>query len=548
MIDTILEISLFGACIIRSSDNNRYEISGTKQKALLVLLATAPFGRRTRTFLQDILWGTACFDSGRQSLRRALSDIKKLMGEDYSQVLSSSNTEIILNIGKIKFISNSNQGEFLEGIDIKENGFNEWLRSARMFPKDLHNLIADQKSENSIKVAPIVSILPFQTILGDENNGVLGDWMAEEISRSLSRSNLLAVISHLSARQFSDRNVDLLQLRTCLETDYCLTGCIRQTGTEIIVDADFIDVESGIILWTRQFKGKTEQFLSLTAPGISEIVLAIGRSVADDSLNYQEEKILKDIPSHRLLIASASLMHKPALRDFARSKVLIEEVLERAPRVAEVFAWKSKWHILSVFNGWSTDQKVDTQQALDCTARALDIDPENSFCLTMDGFANNHLLQRMDVSAQRYERALALNPNNSLGWLFKGALHSFRDQGEEAVGAVDKARLLSPIDPFGYYYDSLSASAYLSANKYEKALEFASQSLAKNDRHLSTIRAKITALHCLDRGDEMRMAGKQLLNRKPNYTVSTYLESHPASSSRMGAMVATALEASGIAK
>jgi DNA-binding SARP family transcriptional activator len=70
--DKLLEINLFGASTIRSCEAGRFEVAGAKHKALFALLATAPFGRRTRSFLQEILWGVACYDTGRQSLRRAL--------------------------------------------------------------------------------------------------------------------------------------------------------------------------------------------------------------------------------------------------------------------------------------------------------------------------------------------------------------------------------------------------------------------------------------------------------------------------------------------
>ncbi|WP_204326492.1 hypothetical protein, partial [Stenotrophomonas maltophilia] len=72
-------------------------------------------------------------------------------------------------------------------------------------------------------------------------------------------------------------------------------------------------------------------------------------------------------------------------------------------------------------------------------------------CLTIDGFANNNLLRRLDVANQRYGAALEANPNEALSWLLKGALHTFRDEGGLAVQAVQKARRLSPIDPFGHY-------------------------------------------------------------------------------------------------
>ena len=91
----LIEISLFGACVVRSAKSGEFLglSPGAKHKALFALLATAPFGRRTRPFLQDTLWGTACYDTGRQSLRRALSDIKQIMGESFAEALSSTNAE-----------------------------------------------------------------------------------------------------------------------------------------------------------------------------------------------------------------------------------------------------------------------------------------------------------------------------------------------------------------------------------------------------------------------------------------------------------------------
>ena len=74
----LLQINLFGACVARSAQPQGYEIKGAKHRAMLALLATAPSGRRTRSYLQNLLWGTSCHDGGRQSLRTALSSIKAI--------------------------------------------------------------------------------------------------------------------------------------------------------------------------------------------------------------------------------------------------------------------------------------------------------------------------------------------------------------------------------------------------------------------------------------------------------------------------------------
>lgn len=541
-----IEISLFGACVVRSKRAGDFELSGAKHRALFALLATAPFGRRTRAFLQETLWGTACYDSGRQSLRRALSDIKAAMGDTYAEVLTATNSDVMLDLSKVDFIGRPGGGEFLEGMDLKEDGFNRWLVAMRVDPAQVHALYSPASQAPARPVLPVIAVLPARGGQDGVEHAVLGDWLAEEICRSLSRSSLLSVISHLSSRRMVTEVLDVGAIRGKLGADYCITGSLRSADDGIVFDADFIDVHSGMILWTRRFTGGLSDFLSSEAPGIGHIVRTVGASIADEAIRHVGGRSLSAIDDHRLLIAGIGLMHRPTLKEFARSRELIVEALRRAPRAAEAHAWLGKWYVLSVFNGWTTEPKRDTQLAIDQTSRALDINPDSAFSLTIDGFAHNNLLKRMDIASSRYAQALRLNPNEALSWLLKGMVHAFMDQPDDAIAHVERARALSPLDPFGYYFDSLSATAYLAAERFDDALSLAERSLAGNDRHLSTLRVWITALHFTGRHADARKAGAELLKRVPGYRVADYLHGHPAADHRLGVNVATAMRAAGI--
>ena len=101
---------------------------------------------------------------------------------------------------------------------------------------------------------------------------------------------------------------------------------------------------------------------------------------------------------------------------------------------------------------------------------------------------------------------------------------AFQDEGQSAIRATTTARNLSPIDPFGYYFDSLGSSAHLAGGDYEKALELADRSLEANDRHISTLRTRIAALHALDRGAEARQTAQELMRRFPYFRLDDYRE------------------------
>lgn len=545
MTTKVLTINLFGACAVESVQPGAFAITGAKHRALFALLATAPFGRRSRTFLQETLWGASCYDTGRQSLRRALSDVKQAMGESFAEVLSGNNSDLELDLSKVYFLGHVGAGPFLEGLDVRERRFLEWVAAIRANPGQLAGLFS-QGSPQLSPILPAVCVLPFRVVGGDSLDGVLGDWIAEEVCRSLSRSRLLAVISHLSCREFAASAIDISAVRTALRADYCVTGTLRRAGGELVLDADFVDTRSGRILWTRQFARRAERFMEDAAEGIGAIVAAIGAAIAEDALVHIRGVVPAAIEDHRLVIAGVTLMHRPTLRDFARARDLLEEAARRAPYNAEIQAWLGKWYVLSVFNGWATDVAHETRLATDATARALDISPDNPFCLTIDGFVHTNLLRRLDVAERRYATALDRNPNSALSWLLKGVLHAFRDEGSPAVGAAHQARRLSPLDPFGYFYDSLNASAHLATGDYAQALEFAERSLSINDRHLSTLRAKIIALHYLDRGEEAALAAAELLRRQPDFTIESYRRDHPASQFKIGRKATEAFQAVGL--
>jgi tetratricopeptide (TPR) repeat protein len=305
-------------------------------------------------------------------------------------------------------------------------------------------------------------------------------------------------------------------------------------------------VATGRILWTRQFPAELAEFLMADSAPVSEIVRTIGRTISADALAHAQGRSLSALGDHQLLIAGIGMMHQLKLSNFARSRDLIEEVIRRAPRVPEAHAWLAEWYVMSVFNGWSDNALRDTGVALDCTARALDIDPNNTFALTIDGVVNNNLLLRLDKASERFDAALDLNPNESMAWLLSGVLSAYRDQGKDAVMRTERALRLSPVDPFGYFFDSLASTAYIAAGDWGHALALADRSMSKNDRHLSTLRTRICALHYLGRAEEARAAAQDLLRRQPEFNISAYRRSHPAAAFKFGQNVTAAFAAAGI--
>ena len=541
-----LDISLFGTCAVHVVGGAGGEIRGAKHRALIAILATAPLGRRTRCYLQNTLWGQSDYDSGHQNLRRALADLRKMLGPDFDTIIHTTNSDVELDLEHVRFISDPNTGLFLEDLNLAERDFQDWVSSIRARPEQIGALFRTAPRARMRRHRPRVTVLPLSHIGDDTALSVLGDWIAEQSCRYLSRSNLMSVISHLSSRVMAQKRIVIPDVRQTLEVDYVLTGSIRHNHGAVVCDFDFIEAETGQILWNRSLSIQSVNALDDLHDKLNDVAHAVARAIAESAVTAVQGQNLAEIADHNLMIAGVSLMHRRTMRDFLRSRDYLVEAIERMSNMAEPLAWLGKWYVLYVFKGFSVDRNGDIQKALDCTARALDIDPSSSFGLTIDGFVNSNLLKNFDLAHKRYEAALNLNPNESLAWLLTGSLNAFRDEGLAAIEATYTARRLSPIDPFGYYYDSLASTAHLAAGNYGEALDFANRSLEVNDRHVSTLRVKVTALHFLGRHEEAHAAAVALKRRLPDFTLDDYRRDHPSAHQKLGQNVLVALSASGI--
>jgi len=543
--DSLLDITLFGPCVIRKPGAGGYEITRTKHKALFALLATAPYGRRTRSFVQDALWGQSAFDSGQQSLRRAIADIKKIIGPDFDELITSAHSEIALNLSHVRFVGRPGAGDFLEGLDVAEEGFEDWLRSIRSNPSQIYSLYSAALQPPPPSILPTVAVIPFHLVWGDPSMAAAGDWLAEEVCRSLSKSSLMSVISHLSTRQLNYAQVSMPIVKQLLGADYCLVGSLRLENAFAVLSADFVDTSTGRILWTREFKDSLKSLLSSESDAITSLTNSVGRMIAADSLKRVTGRDLADVEDHSVLLAGVSLLHELRFSSFAKSRELLEYAAKRAPRAPEPLAWLSEWHLMSVWNGYSVDVKSDANIAVECAHRALELEPENSLSLAIDGVINSALHGNQDVAGKQFATALEYNPNHSISWLFSGAMHAFRDDGKRAIESVERARALSPLDPMSYLYDSFAAYAHISDGNYARAVELADKSLEQNPWHVSTLRTKICAHHHLDQGDQVRMTARTLRERHPEFDLDTYVREHPATGYVVGAHMVEALRAAG---
>jgi len=421
---------------------------------------------------------------------------------------------------------------------------NRPVRAYRIGPPGPRSVLRTAMPQEEL--APFIAVVPFAPRSAAPEHEVLGEVFAEEIIRALSRTSDMNVISRLSTTVFRGRQVSLAEIGEHLNADYVLSGVYSSDGQIVTLDAELAEAKSGRIVWTDRLKDKVSGILHGEPELIGRVVAEVSAAIMTRELQRSQSQPLPTLKAYTLLLAAIALMHRGSLPDFEQARHLLQTLLDRGPRHPVPQAWMAHWHVLRVQQGWSSDERQEGYLAREAVKRALDADPNSSHALAIDGLVHTHFLKRLDISQDRYHLAIAANPNNSLAWLLRGAQYAFLGEGQRAVDDTQRAIMLSPLDPHRYYYDSLAATAYLTARQYEKALVHAQASLKANRKHTSTLRVVAVSQWQLGLHDEARKTARDLLALEPRLTVSQWLKRSPGASSETGREIAHVLRLVGV--
>jgi TolB-like protein/Tfp pilus assembly protein PilF len=146
----LAELKLLGVFELRRSDGAAVELPGQKDRALLAILALAHGAPQSRDKLAGLLWSDRGDPQARDSLKHALTRVRQSLGEALSDALITDRQTVQLDLSRLPVdVVKVEQlvraggpealeqacalvtGDLLDGIGIRDAGFEEWLGTAR---------------------------------------------------------------------------------------------------------------------------------------------------------------------------------------------------------------------------------------------------------------------------------------------------------------------------------------------------------------------------------------------------------------------------------
>jgi TolB-like protein/class 3 adenylate cyclase len=371
---------------------------------------------------------------------------------------------------------------------------------------------------------PSLVVLPFQNLTGDAEQEYFVDGMVEEITTAIARLPWLFVIARNSAFTYKGKAVDVKQVAQELGVRYVLEGSVRKAGNRVRITGQLIDTTTGAHIWADRFDGALDDIFELQDQVASSVAGAIEPKLRQSEIERASRKPTTNLTAYDLYLRALAQSYRFTDEGVAEAVVLARQALAIDPSYAPAAALVGFCRGLQRVQGWGALSDEDIGEACRLAQQALEAERNDAETIGQAARALFVLAGEAAMAAAALDRALALNPNAAHAWMVRGSIHALRNQPEAAIEAVERARRLSPFDPYTFLYASNIAAAHLVAQRFELAIEWADRALHDQPRLVAAMRVKVAANAHLGRLDEARAELSRVLAIYPELTIAGFRE------------------------
>lgn len=330
----------------------------------------------------------------------------------------------------------------------------------------------------SLPSGPSIAVLPFANLSGDAGQDFFVDGITEEIINNLTRFPDLRVIARHSTFKYKEQRIDIRDVGRDLGVRYVLEGSVRKADQLIRVTGQLIDAEDGAHLFSETYdRDLSGQSLFAIQDDIAErIVAAVGQPygvLARAAVKRTHQKASQHLTAYDAVLR----FYEYWVHHSNEGHRAVRDALEAAVKLDESYA--SAWAALAAvyldelrfgFNPRGGSDPLD--RALAAAQRAVRLDPENSMAYHFLFSAHFHRGE-LDEFRATSERAIALNPNHADMLSDLGMMLVSIGESERGMALADKAIALSPTHP-GWFHTAAVVDFYRKG-QYEIALDHALQ-------------------------------------------------------------------------
>jgi class 3 adenylate cyclase/TolB-like protein len=391
-----------------------------------------------------------------------------------------------------------------------------------------------------------VAVLPLRILGGALIDPYFAEGLVHDIVESLAGVRELFVIASNSTVAIADAGADRAAIGRRFGARYLVSGIIGRAGERLRLFVELSDVESQSVLWKEHHDIQMSELFETQEAISTRIARSLVPHIRMSELQRALRKRPENMGAYDLVLQAMYKLNRFSGHDFQAARELLERAIARDPTYSAAHAWLASWHIFSHGQGVSRDAGEPSLDAQRCALAALEHNPADPLALAVYGHVQAFLFADYESATEAFDRAIAYAPSSAVAWGLSSPTYCYLGEYDAAMKRAHLALSLSPLDPFGFFFQtSLTMAHYLNGDD-EEAVRWGKKTLAGNPRYSANMRPLIASLMRLGRDEEARKVAQALLAVEPRFRVTAFVGRYPITDPAVRAAYGDLLLAAGL--
>ena len=368
---------------------------------------------------------------------------------------------------------------------------------------------------------PSIAILAFDNLSGDPEQEYFSDGLTEEIITALSKTPKLFVIARTSSFKYKGKKVDIRTVGRELGVRYVLEGSVRKAENTVRITAQLIDATTEKHLWAERYDRNLREIFDIQ----DEITLAIIKAMQVELTKGEMADLTgrgtKNLDAYLKALQAQEQWKRMDKQGTLKAKQLALEAIAIDGQYGYPYAIVSWSHMMDVWLQFSESPKESMRLAAEAIQKALTLDESDHRIHIV--LSNLYTMQgKNDEAISSAQRALELCPGGAFAHAVLGTALRYACRFGESVQFREQAIKLDPF-PTALEFRNL-ALAYSKVGRYDDAIAEYKKALQTNPNDWAVHFGMVEAYAKLNRKEEARIAAKELLRIRPDFSLNWLAE------------------------
>lgn len=497
----LLHVYLAGPMRVTDGKGQKIVIRGRKAQAILALTALGPQMQRARVWLRDKLWSQSDELRSSTSLRQSLFELRRDLGLQGQQALDITPDKVGLDAERVWVdvhevqrdstlfgrLGLNEETTLLEGFDIGDPEFEDWLQSARFDWSDIAEALAAVRparlfmhGTGQSPSAPLRLALMRGVVQGgDELGPHLADYLIERIIDNMRELMPLQVIDLRS------RAAPIEDLAESADAEFFCRMRLLSVGRNITLTFFVYRSSQLAIEWSQSIQCSLDDLQSVDSLLLMGFVAQNTDRLAQTLQRYIPTQN-DNAAALRAGYAAMNMLFRLEDDALGQAMTLIERVEQsdpsRVPNHSLTAGLRAYAASFAVGENLGVLVSEERQRLYELVNTQIRDNPFNSITLACLGHVIGYVFQEHELAGKVLGRAVAQNPSQAFAWDHLALHKLYTGDYDAALKYAERATQLGAFSPISYSYDTTLAMAATLAGDYKRASLMGRSALQKQPR------------------------------------------------------------------